>query len=270
MRSIVRRDTAETYQEFLTRLAKASGIETPTREHLARLDRKRKKKSSNKDWANSHDPDAKVTKMKDRWTHLAHKVEHAVDLDTGAIVAVAVQGADRGDTTTIEDTLAAAVEQPETVADGSDTLVETAAEVVANKWYHSRRTVLELATDGFRAYISEPARGRQSWIDQPAARDAVYANRQRLQGNRGRHLMRGRGERIERSFAPVCDTGGMRGTQLRGHTNILKRLLIHAGGFNLGLVMRQLIGLGTPGGLQDRLTIGPALSSDSTSPAPAA
>lgn len=255
MRSIVRRDTAETYQEFLTRLAKASGIETPTREDLARLDRTRKKKTSNQDWTNPHDPDAKVTRMKDGRTHLAHKAEHAVDLDTGAIVAVTMQGADQGDTTTIENTLATAVEQLETVADGSDTPVETAAEVVADKGYHSRRTVLELETNGFRAYISEPARGRQSWIDQQAARDAVYANRRRLKGDRGRQLMRGRGERIERSFAHVYDTGGMRRTHLRGHANILKRLLIHAGGFNLGLVMRQLIGLGTPRGLQDHLTL---------------
>ena len=113
MRSIVRRDTAETYQEFLTRLAQASGIETPTREDLARLDRKRKKKTSNKEWTNPHDPDAKVTKMKDGRTHLAHKAEHAVDLETGAIVAVTVQGADEGDTTTIVDTVTAAVEQIE-------------------------------------------------------------------------------------------------------------------------------------------------------------
>ena len=113
MRSIVRRDTEETYQEFLTRLAQASGIETPTREDLARLDRKRKKKTSNKDWTNPHDPDAKVTKMKDGRTHLAHKAEHAVDLETGAIVAVTVQGADEGDTTTIVETATAAAEQVE-------------------------------------------------------------------------------------------------------------------------------------------------------------
>src|SRR5207253_234536 len=113
MRSIVRRDTEETYQEFLTRLARASGIETPTREDLARLDRKRKKKTSNKEWTNPHDPDAKVTKMKDGRTHLAHKAEHAVDLDTGAIVAVIVQGADESDATTIIETTIAAAEQVE-------------------------------------------------------------------------------------------------------------------------------------------------------------
>ena len=86
LRSIVRRDTGESYQDFLTRLAQDSGIETPTRADLARLDRQRKKKGSNDDWTHPHDPDAKITKMKEGRTHLAHKAEHAVDLETGAIV----------------------------------------------------------------------------------------------------------------------------------------------------------------------------------------
>jgi transposase len=100
MRSIVRKDTKQNYQEFLTDLAKASGIETPTREDLAKLDRKRKNKASNDDWENPHDPDAKITKMKDGRTHLAHKQEHAVDMDSGAVLAVTIQPADEGDTTT--------------------------------------------------------------------------------------------------------------------------------------------------------------------------
>ena len=97
MRSIVRRDTGESYEEFLRGLAKASGIETPSREDLARLDRKRKKRTSNKDWESPVDGDARIAKMKDGRTHLAHKAEHAVDLDTGAVVAVTLQGADLGD-----------------------------------------------------------------------------------------------------------------------------------------------------------------------------
>ena len=253
MRSIVRRDTGESYEAFLTGLAKASGIETPTREQLARLDRKRKKKGSNKDWTNPFDPDAKITKMKDGRTHLAHKAEHAVDLETGAVVAVTLQGADQGDTTTIEQTLAEAVQQLDAVADAPDAEVETAPEVVTDKGYHSRGTVLDLETNGFRTYISEPARGPQSWDKQQDARDAVYANRRRVRGARGRRLLRRRGEYVERAFAHVYDTGGMRRTHLRGHTNILKRLLIHVGGFNLGLVMRHLIGIGTPRGLQGRV-----------------
>jgi len=253
MRSIVRRDTGASYEEFLTGLAKASGIETPTREQLARLDRKRKKKTPNKDWTNPHDPDAKITKMKDRRTHLAHKAEHAVDLETGAVVAVTLQGADQGDTTTIDQTLAEAVEQLDAVANATDTVVATAPEIVADKGYHSRGTVLDLETNGFRTYISEPARGPQSWDKQQDARDAVYANRRRMRGDRGQRLLRRRGEYVERTFAHVYDTGGMRRTHLRGHTNILKRLLIHTGGFNLGLVIRHLIGIGTPRGLQGRV-----------------
>ena len=108
MRSIVRRDTGETYQEFLTRLATESGIKTPTREALARLDRRRKKRTSNTDWHTPSDPDAKITKMKDGRTHLAHKAEHAIDLDSGALVAVTLHGADVGDTTSLAETAIAA------------------------------------------------------------------------------------------------------------------------------------------------------------------
>jgi transposase len=252
MRSIVRRDTEETYQEFLTRLAQASGIETPTREDLARLDRKRKKKTSNKEWTNPHDPDAKVTKMKDGRTHLAHKAEHAVDLETGAIVAVTVQGADEGDTTTIVDTVTAAVEQVEGAqADVDDP--QPLEEIITDKGYHSNRIMVELDALGVRSYVAEPDRGRRDWSKEPEAQAPVYGNRRRTRGRRGRRLMRQRGERIERSFAHVYDTGGMRRTHLRGHQNILKRLLIHAGGFNLGLLIRTMLGVGTPRGLQGHL-----------------
>src|SRR3989442_9498591 len=118
----------------------------------------------------------------------------------------------------------------------------------------SNDTMVDLAAVGIRSYVAEPARGRRDWSEEPEAQAPVYANRRRIRGPRGRRLMRQRGERIERSFAHLYDTGGMRRTHLRGHDNILKRLLIHAGGFNLGLVMRHLIGLGTPRGLQGRLT----------------
>jgi transposase len=252
MRSIVRRDTEETYQEFLTRLATASGIETPTREDLARLDRKRKKKTSNKDWKHPWDPDAKVAKMKDGRTHLAHKAEHAVDLDTGAIVAVTLQGADEGDTTTIVETAIAAADQVED-AQTDVNEPQPLEEIIGDKGYHSNQTMVALDAVGIRSYVAEPDRGRRDWSEEPDAQAPVYGNRRRIRGRRGRRLMRQRGERIERSFAHLYDTGGMRRTHLRGHTNILKRLLIHAGGFNLGLVMRQLIGLGTPRGLQGRL-----------------
>ena len=252
MRSIVRRDTGESSQAFLAGLATASGIETPTREGLARLDRKRKKKTSNTDWTHPHDPDAKVTKMKDGRTHLAHKAEHAVDMETGAIVAVTLHGADVGDTTTIIETAIAATEQVEDAQANVDD-PQALDEIVGDKGYHSNQTLIDLDAVGIRSYVSEPDRGRRDWSKAPEAQAPVYGNRRRMRGRRGRRLMRQRGERIERSFAHLYDTGGMRRTHLRGHTNILKRLLIHAGGFNLGLVMRHLIGIGTPRGLQGRV-----------------
>jgi transposase len=250
LRSIVRRDTGDTYQEFLTNLAQASGIETPTREDLAKIDKKRPKKGSNDDWQHPQDPDASITKMKDGRTHLAHKAEHAVDLACGAIVAVTVQRADAGDTQTIYDTLVAAVQQLEaTVGLEPDSVLD----VVTDKGYHSNDVLTDLEALGVRTYISEPKRGRRTWTNKAAAKRAVYANRRRIRGIRGQALRRRRGELLERTFAHAYETGGMRRTHLRGHTNILKRLLVHAGGFNLGLVMRALIGVGTPRGLQGRV-----------------
>ena len=251
MRSIVRRDTGESYQAFLTALAQASGIDTPSREDLARLDRKRKKKTSNIDWTHPGDPEAKVAKMKDGRTHLAHKAEHAVDLETGAMIAVTLQGADAGDTTTIIETALAAAEQIEDAQAGV-TEPQTFDEIIADKGYHSNQTMVALDAVGLRSYIAEPDRGRRDWSEASEAKAPVYGNRRRIRGLRGRRLMRRRGELIERSFAHLYDTGGMRRTHLRGHTNILKRLLIHAGGFNLGLLLRALLGVGTPRGLQDR------------------
>jgi transposase len=253
MRSIVRRDTGESYEEFLTGLAKASGIGTPTRADLARLDRKRKKKGSNAEWTSPADPDAKITKMKDGRTHLAHKAEHAVDLDTGAIVAVTIQDVSAGDTATLPETLAEAVTQLDQVEDAEGEPVKLADEVVADKGCHSRAVVLDLTSHGFRTYISEPDRGPQYWTQQEPARDAVYGNRRRIRGERGKGLLRRRGELLERTFAHGYDTGGMRRTHLRGHANILKRALVHVSGFNLGLVMRRWFGVGTPRGLQGRV-----------------
>jgi transposase len=256
MRSIVRRGTGDSYQDFLLGLAKASGIKTPSREALARLDRRRKKKASNDDWTSPSDPDAKITKMKDGRTHLAHKAEHAVDVDTGAIVAVTVQGADEGDTTTIEKTLEEAEEQLDVVMEKTEegqVHPDGLSEIVADKGYHSDRTLIELEDRGLRSYVSEPDRGRRKWKDDLDAQQAVYANRRRIRGERGKGLHRKRGELLERPFAHLYETGGMRRTHLRGHTNILKRLLIHAAGFNLGLVMRTLVGIGTPRGLQGGL-----------------
>ena len=253
LRSIVRRDSGETYREFLTRLAQASGIETPTRADLARLDRTRPQKGRNTDWEHPYDPDARITKMKDGRTHLAHKAEHAVDMETGALVGVTVQGADQGDTTTIAETLTAAAEDLEAVAAVTDADTGVINAVVADKGYHSNQVLTDLAALDLRSYIAEPDRGRRHWTKNAVARDAVYANRRRIRGTRGVAWLRRRSEYLERPNAHLYDTGGMRRTHLRGHANILKRLLVHTGAFNLGLLMRTLIGGGTPRGIQERV-----------------
>lgn len=254
LRSIVRRDSGESYQEFLTRLAQASGIETPTREDLARLDRKRPGKGSNADWQHPQDPDAQITKMKDGRTHLAHKAEHAVDLDTGVVVAVTVQPAGRGDTSSVEETIQEALDVLADVAEDAEAAEqlgeELLSEIVADKGYHSNAVLTDRAEVGIRTYISEPRRGRRNWRGKEAERRATYANRRRIRGKRGKRLLRLRGERVERSFAHCYDTGGMRRTHLRGHHNIAKRLLVHVAGFNLSVLLRRSFGTGKPRGLQ--------------------
>ena len=257
LRSIVRRESGEGYQEFLQRLAQASGMKTPTREELARLDRKRPHKGSNEEWEHPQDPDARIAKMKDGRTHLAHKVEQAVDLESGAVVAVTLQPADAGDTATVAETLCEAGEQiarvagesPEAAA-GEQVNPEGPKEVVLDKGYHSNAVMVQLAEWAVRSYCSEPDRGRRRWQGKRAEQAAVYGNRRRISGARGKALLRQRGEKMERSFAHLYETGGMRRVHLRRHPNILKRLLVHVAAFNLGLVMRQLCGKGTPRGLQ--------------------
>ena len=249
LRSIVRRDTGDSYQEFLTKLAKESGIETPTREDLARLDRKRAKKGSNDDWTHPYDPDARITKMKDGRTHLAHKTENAVDLETGAVVGVTLQPADSGDTTTMIETLITASEQVETVLPQSEGIKE----VVADKGYYSTERIADMDQIGLRSYVSEPKQRRRRWRGNEQAQAAVYGNRRRIRGKRGKALLRRRGEFLERPFAHLYETGKMRRVYLRGRKNILKRILIHVSALNLGLIMRTAFGIGTPRTLQGRV-----------------
>ena len=257
LRSIVRRDSGESYHDFLMRLAKESGIETPTREDLARLDRKREGKGSNAEWKHPHDPDARITKMKDGRTHLAHKAEHAVDMDSGAVLAVTVQSATCGDTHSVLETMKVAAENVvrlEQVPVSAETLSkDVLTEWVADKGYHSNDTVSLLEGMGLKGFISEPDRGRRRWKGKQKAQQATYANRRRIRSERGKALMRRRGELVERTFAHCLETGAMRRTWLRGHKKIMKRYLVHVAAFNLSLVMRAILGSGTPRGLAERL-----------------
>ena len=246
LRNIVRRDTGEGYREMLKHLAQESGIETPTADDLVRLDRKRKgKKLSNQDWVSKSDPEAKITRMKDGTTHLAYKPEHALDLDTGAVVAAELHPADEGDTTTLGKTLAAAEASLKAV-DLAPT-VENPAECVTDKGYHARAVLKDLDDSPWKTRISEPKQTNFSrWRGDEAARRAVTNNRVRLKSGVARAAFKLRAELVERSFAHNLDRGGMRRTWLRGRENVHKRYLLHVAGHNLSLLMRQLIGAGTP------------------------
>ncbi len=255
LRSIVRRETGETYNEFLKRLAVESGIETPTREQLAKLDRKRPRKGSNEEWKSPEDPDSGIVKMKDGRTHLAHKAEHAVDLETGAVVAVVLHSATAGDTQTVLETLSEAGENICGVAaetPNSGVSPQGPVELVLDKGYHCNEVLRTLKEWNVRSYCSEPDRGRRRWAGRKPEQAAVYGNRRRIKDNRGKALLRQRGEKVERTFAHMYETGGMRRTHLRRHPNILKRLLIHAAAFNLGLLMRSVAGGGTPRQLKEK------------------
>jgi transposase len=232
---------------MLTRMAKESGIDTPSAEDLARFDRRRKGKTlSNADWKSPTDPEAKIARMKDGTTHLAYKPEHAVDLDTGVVVAAPIHPADQGDTTTLSPTLEAAAGNLAEV--GLAPSQDAPCVVVADKGYHARDQLKALDSGVWKTRIAEPepAKGYLRWRGDEAARRAVYANRARLKSEIGRETMRRRGELVERSFAHILDRGGMRRAWLRGRENIHKRYLIHVAGFNLGILMRALIGQGTP------------------------
>ncbi len=217
-------------------------------------------------------PDARITKMKDGRTQLAHKAEHAVDMETGSRLSPSrSMGLTRATLRPFRRPWPKrASASPSVVADTDNDEVamqvsaEGPRELVTEKGYHSRAVVTQMAEWGVRTYCSEPDRGRQRWPDLRAEQRAVYANRRRIRGERGRRLLRQRGEKLERWNQPLYDRGGMRRVHLRGRENILKRLMVHSGAANLGLLMRKLFGKGTPRALQGRLRT--LLSSPGTSP----
>src|SRR6201984_736010 len=252
LRTIVRRDDGRTYREMLTQMAKESGIETPSADDLVRIDRARKsKKLSNEDWISKTDPQAKIAKLKDGRTHLAYKPEHAVDLDTGVVVAAALRPADQGDTTTIEGTSPTAARTLALVSAAATT--DKPSELVADKGYHSRALLKTLAGGVWNTRIAEPKqRSFSRWHGDDKARAAVYANRTRLGSAVGRQAMRRRAGNVVRAFRPHLDRGSMRRTWLRGRENVHKRYLVHVAVHNLGILMRLLIGAGTPKAAADR------------------
>ena len=257
MKSIVRRDTGEDYLSYLKRVAEAEGVQARDAAGLRRMDRKRRKKASNEDWRSPVDAEAEITKLKDGRTALAYKVEQAVDMASGAIVAVTTHGGASADSTTARETLCEAGEAvAELIAvpneEGRYEVHEQGiAEVVADKGYHSNAVMVEVEELGLRSYIGEPDRGPRNWDGKTTEREAVYANRRRTHGERGKRLQSQRGEKIERNFAHQFDTGGMDRLYLRGRENVHKRLLVQAAACNLALWLRFLYGVGKPKAAHD-------------------
>jgi transposase len=229
--------------------AVAAGVE-PTDEEIRRFDKKRKnKKVSNEDWESPTDPDARIAKLKDGRTHLAYKAEHTLDLESELILSAEVYAADQSDQHTLVDSVLAAQENLKQ-ATGEASIEE----VAADKGYHAAEQ-LELAQSlSLRTYIPEPQRKHKSrWTGKPPElKDAVYANRRRTQRNKSKRLQRLRSERVERSFAHLCDTGGMRRSWLRGLAEVAKRYRLAAAAHNLAIVMRRLFKIGKPRALQGR------------------
>ena len=249
MKTIVRRDTGEDWNEYLRRLyEEQEGVKNPTDEELRRFDRQRKdKRVSNEEWMSPTDPDSRIAKMKDGRTHLAYKAEHVIDLETELVLAASIRHANEGDADTLIDSVMEA--QTNLSEARIDAEIE---EAVADKGYHATDT-LELADWlNIRTYIPErKPKGKRKWKNvSAAARRAFINNRRRTRGARSKRLQRKRSERVERSFAHVCDTGGARRSWLCGIKKVQKRYLIAAVARNLGLVLRKLFGIGTPRGLQ--------------------
>jgi transposase len=258
MKSIVRRDTGESYMAYLKRLAETEGIEAKDAAALLRMDRKRKKKTSNEDWESPSDSEAEITKLKDGRTALAYKAENAVDMETGAIVAVTTHSGAVADTTTVQETvieagIAVAGLVAEPTPEGKyEVHPGGIQEVVADKGYHSNDVMVGLNGIDVRTYVAEPDRGTRHWDGKESEKEAVYGNRRRVQGERGKRLQRQRGERIERNFAHQFDTGGLDRLYVRGLENVHKKFLIQAAACNLALLMRSTFGSGKPRAAHDR------------------
>jgi transposase len=252
MKSIVRRETGEDWKEYVARLMEEEGViekdHKPTDEEVRRYDKQRKnKKVSNQEWVSESDPQSEITQMKDGRTHLAYKAEHVVDLKADLVLAAEIRPATAADTATIVDSVVQAQVNLEQA--GSDKKIE---EVTADKGYHAANT-LELSEFlGFRAYIPESKRkDDRVWTDKPAEfQRAVYNNRRRMRRKKGKQLQRQRSEKCERTFAHICDSGGMRRSWLRRLANVTKRYLIAAAAHNLGRILRKLFGVGKPKVLQ--------------------
>jgi transposase len=265
MKTLVRRDSGDDWKGYLRKLAVEAGLDNPTDEDLRRFDRQRKdKKVSNEDWTSPSDPDSRIAKMKDGTTHLAYKAEHVVDLKTELILAAAVYSADRPDSATMLESVVTAqvnlmeaesglsLEELATQPEATVAELTVIEEAVADKGYHKAETLADCAAVGVRTYTPEKQhKQKRVWTDKPPEWERAYRNnRRRVGGSRSKRLQKLRSEKVERSFAHVCETGGGRRSWLRGLLKVGTRYLMQVAGHNLGVIMRWVFGKGTPRSLQ--------------------
>ena len=245
MRALQNRLTKEQYRKYVSNLAKEDGVDPNDPAAVSRYDRKRKKKVSNTEWENPHDSEAKIGPTKHGNTRMIYKPEHLVDMDTGAILDAQVQPGDMADCTNVTDRL---MKSEMFAAEGlnNDEMDLPLESFTADKGYHSDDEIVELSGYDIQANIPDRLTTRRLEKMKEEKREIIEASINFVSSEDGKELLRKRGMYIERSFAHVLDSGGMRRTTLRGQENIQKRYIIAAMGFNISLVMGKIYGYGTP------------------------
>ena len=254
MRTTVRKDNGDDWKAYLKKLAEAEGVIIQSDEDLRRFDLHRrkqaKKKVTNDKWESESDPDARIGKMKDGRTHLNHKAEHVVDLDSEIIIQADVRHGDAADAKTIIGNLVEAQVRQDHCFENvhtDDSDCGVIQQVAADKGYHSNEVLNHCADLEVRSYIPERKGGERRWSDKDdKLKAAFHGNRQPMRRSKGKTLQKRRGELVERGFAQVCETGGARGTWLRGLEKVRKRHLISVAAHNLGIMMRALFGFSKP------------------------
>jgi transposase len=258
MKSIVRKADGATYQQYLKKLAKAEGIENPTPQDLQRMDKKRPgKRASNENWKSKTDSHARIARLKDGRTHMAYKVENAMDLESRITVAAEVHSADKGDPQTVGKTL---LKADMTVMNAG--IKGGIQDVVLDRGYHSDEVLVDLDVKGYRAYIAEPKRKQRNWtaMERRDGAECVadrkrtfYGNRRRARGQRGRNFQKLRAEYPERGFAHLKRTGGLSRLFVRGKREVAKKVQSYVAAANLSVILHTLFKIGTPRSLQGRL-----------------
>lgn len=252
LRALQNRNTGEAYWDYVRRLAAEAGVDPADASAVRRFDKQRPgRKTSNQEWVNPHDADAKVAKAKDGATDMLYKPENVVDLDTGAILGAEVRCADEADTEGLAERAISAAALVDAIREEASVgaqkpVAAVTTTLTADKGYYCVVELEAIQESGIKTVISDPLRNRREDILIPEQRRVVASARRSAKSAYGKALLRRRGMHIERSFAHLLDSGGMRRATLRGQHNLEKRYKIAAATYNLSQLLRHLFGVGTP------------------------